>query len=279
MKTLHNLFRKGAYQFLAILTSVLIISGCTDEWEPAMSEIPAGKTTLQISTNDKADGKPVANVKVAVYSKVRGAETPKLVFEGRSNTEGKLTVPDFEVPNQAQIQMTDSRFPPANPVTVKVLSEKSASVVLEVSKTWSEDHIYPRADWEAIAVSSQNGSSGGHNVLLDNTSTWHTKYSPTLEDFPHWIILDMKEQKAVHGFALKQRSNNNGPIKGVEFYVSNDNQTWNKVLTTEIPYVNPGAWQVLVLDDETSGRYVKLVVTSGHLEGTKFINLERLGVF
>ena len=118
MKTLINLFRKRTYQFLAILTSVLI-SGCTDEWEPAMSEIPAGKTTLQIATNDKADGKPVANVKVAVYSKVRGAETPTLVFEGRSNAEGKLTVPDFEVPNQAQIQMTDSRFPPANPVTVK----------------------------------------------------------------------------------------------------------------------------------------------------------------
>lgn len=279
MKTLMNLFRKRTYQFLTILTSILIISGCTDEWEPAMSEIPAGKTTLQISTNDKADGKPVANVKVAVYSKVRGAETPTLVFEGRSNAEGKLTVPDFDVPNQAQIQMTDSRFPPANPVTVKILSEKSASVVLEVSKTWSEDHIYPRADWEAVAVSSQNGSSGGHNVLLDNTSTWHTKYSPTAEDFPHWIILDMKEQKSVHGLALKQRSNNNGPIKGVEFYVSDDNQTWNKVLTTEIPYVNPGAWQVLVLDNETSGRYVKLVVTSGHLEGVKFINLERLGVF
>src|SRR5690606_6171898 len=159
------------------------------------------------------------------------------------------------------------------------LFRSSASITLEVSTTWSEGNIYDRTNWEVIGTSSVNGSSFGSNVLLDNTSTWHTQYSPVLHDFPHWLILDMKEEKAVHGFAFKQRNNNNGPIKGVELHVSDDNQNWVKVFEGEVPFTNPGVWHTLVLSEETSGRYVKFVVTSGHADGTKFINLERLGIF
>lgn len=280
MKTfIHFIKQKTALLLLISLSGVLTLNSCQDEWESSISEIEAGKTTLHIQTKNKADGTVMPNVKVSVFSKPRGHESAELVFEGRSDAEGNLEVPDFDVPNQAQVQMTDSRYPPVGPMAVKVLSENSASIVLEVSKVWTEANIYDRTNFEVLAVSSQNGSSAGSNALLDDTATWHTQYSPVLQDFPHWLILDMKEEKAVHGFALKQRRNNNGPIKGVEFYVSDDNQNWTKVLGEDIPYTNPGTWHVLVLDEETTGRYVKFVVTSGYIDGTTFINLEQLGVF
>src|SRR5690606_7970844 len=110
----------------------------------SISEIEAGKTTLQIKTVNKADGTVMPNVKVSVFSKPRGQEAPVLFFEGRSDAKGNLEVPDFDVPNQAQVQMTDSRYPPVGPMSVKVLSESSASITLEVSTTWSEGNIYDR---------------------------------------------------------------------------------------------------------------------------------------
>lgn len=271
--------KKSLRKLLLPVVGLLALYSCEDTWQPAMTSVEAGKATLKIRTIDDATNAAMSNVLVAVYGQPRGQEAPSLVFEGRSDDNGILTLPDFDVPSLVQLQVIDSRYPTAPPVTSKVLSENSASLVLQVSKTWNETHIYDRTNFEVLAVSSQNGTSAGSNVLLDNTATWHTQYSPVLHDFPHWLILDMKESKEIHGFAFKQRNNNNGPIRGVSFYISDDNQQWKEVLTTEVPYTNPGVWHVLTLGDVDQARYVKFEVTSGHLETAKFINLEQFGVF
>lgn len=265
---------------MVLVCLTYFFAGCSEQWESSLSEIAANKVTLKVQTVDSQTGEVLPNVKVAVYSKPRGQAEGRKVFEGGSDDNGELNVQDFDVPNQAEIVVVDTRFPPAPPQSVKVLSEATATISLEVSKTWNETHIYDATGWEALAVSSVNGSSHGQNVLIENTATWHTRYSPApAEDFPHWIIIDMKSAYALHGLAFKQRANNNGPIRAIEFYVSNDNQSWTPALTTEVPYTNPGSWHVLPFTQEYEARYLKFVVTAGYLQDVTFINLERLGVF
>lgn len=281
MKPLIQKFKNNfSYAVPVLLCCLLSLSSCKKSWERSeLSELESKKVPFKIQVTNRADASPMPHVRIAVSSKLRGEGQYKVVFEGESDANGLLTIPNFEVPSLVELQMTDTRFPVAKAVAMKVLGEASASATLEVSTTWSEQHIYDRSDWTVISVSSQQTTSGGLNAFKTGTATWHTQYSPVMATFPHTFIFDMQHEKAIHGFALKQRASNNGPIKGLEFHASNDAQNWTKVLDTEIPYTNPGVWHVLPTPQEAKGRYIKMVITSGHLVGTTFINLEELGVF
>ncbi|MFT2008861.1 discoidin domain-containing protein [Pontibacter sp. 13R65] len=264
---------------LAVLT--LSCNETSDLWEDDALETSAD---LEVMLKGKENHDVLTDVRVNVFAKPKGSSDFALIYSGTTDEKGRFEVKDLQVPNIVRLEMADTKYPSGDPVIAKILGQKSASMELQVNTLWHPQSIMDRTGWEVLDFSSMHVTSNTTanlpgNVLLDNTSIWHTNYAGGATPYPHWLVIDMKEVKPMHGFALKQRASNNGPIKGIEFYVSDDNQSWQKVVTTEIPLTNPGEWHTIKLQEPTRGRYIKFVATTPHIPTAQFINLEQLGVY
>lgn len=72
------------------------------------------------------------------------------------------------------------------------------------------------------------------NLVDGNPSTfWHTMYSVTMANFPHWIDFDCMEQCTLTGFSyLPRQDSPNGNIKNYEIFVSQDGTNWGEPIHT-----------------------------------------------
>ena len=61
-------------------------------------------------------------------------------------------------------------------------------------------------------------------IVDNNNSTyWHTMYSVTVAQYPHWVDFDANGTKLMKGFVYVPRQDSpNGRIKDYEIYVSQD---------------------------------------------------------
>lgn len=79
-------------------------------------------------------------------------------------------------------------------------------------------------------VSSENsGNEAAANLTDGDASTiWHTAYSVTQADFPHWVDFDIGEVKKIKGVSYlpRQDGSGNGDIKAYEIFVSADGENW-----------------------------------------------------
>jgi hypothetical protein len=275
--------KKGLNYALVML--VLCLVSCKKSDKVFEDEAIESSANLSIILKGKANNDLLTDVQVNVYAKPRGQEEFKLIYSGQTDDNGTVSIENVPVPNIVKVEMADTKYPAGDPVTAKVLGQKSAKISLDVNTIWQPDFLQDRSRWEVIAYSSYhvNISSPAANlpgnVLLNNTAIWHSNYAAPATPFPHWIVIDTKEERTMHGFGLKQRPANNGPVKGLEFYVSSDNKNWEKVIETEIELTNPGVWHVIKLAKPAKGRYIKFSAVSSHLVGTQFINMEQIGAY
>ena len=65
-------------------------------------------------------------------------------------------------------------------------------------------------------------------IVDNNNSTyWHTMYSVTVAQYPHWVDFDANGTKLMKGFVYVPRQDSpNGRIKDYEIYVSQDGKNW-----------------------------------------------------
>lgn len=70
------------------------------------------------------------------------------------------------------------------------------------------------------------------NLIDGNIETfWHTMYSVTMANYPHWIDFDCYETKSLTGFSYTPRQDSpNGNIRDYEIYVSQDGKNWGKCI-------------------------------------------------
>ncbi|MCH5179055.1 MAG: discoidin domain-containing protein, partial [Prevotellaceae bacterium] len=68
------------------------------------------------------------------------------------------------------------------------------------------------------------------NLVDGNPSTfWHTMYSVTMANFPHWVDFDCLQQCTLTGFSyLPRQDSPNGNIKDYEIFVSQDGTNWGE---------------------------------------------------
>ena len=66
------------------------------------------------------------------------------------------------------------------------------------------------------------------NLIDGNDRTfWHTMYSVTMANYPHWVDFDCYETKLLTGFSYTPRQDSpNGNIRDYEIYVSQDGKNW-----------------------------------------------------
>ncbi len=84
---------------------------------------------------------------------------------------------------------------------------------------------------EVVYTSSQEVGYGDATNLTDGdpNTIWHTMYSVTVAQYPHWIDLDAGEVKTIKGFTyLPRQDSSNGNIKDYTIHISNDGKEWGE---------------------------------------------------
>ena len=88
-----------------------------------------------------------------------------------------------------------------------------------------------RTGWTVTTDSQETAGEPGQasNVIDGNNGTiWHTAWSASSPNYPHWIVLDMKTNLTVKGlrYLPRQNGNLNGTIADYKIYVSLDGISW-----------------------------------------------------
>ena len=81
---------------------------------------------------------------------------------------------------------------------------------------------------EVVYASSQEGGEEAKYLVDGDINTkWHTMYSVTVAQYPHWVDFDAGEVKTIKGFVYTPRQDGpNGDIKDYSLQVSMDGKNW-----------------------------------------------------
>ena len=93
---------------------------------------------------------------------------------------------------------------------------------LKASQTFSRIESIPLT---VVYASSQESGEGDANHLTDGNpnSYWHTMYSVTVANYPHWVDFDCGGVKTIKGFTYLPRQNSgNGNIKKYSIQVTTE---------------------------------------------------------
>ena len=113
------------------------------------------------------------------------------------------------------------------------------------------------------ASSSSEPGSGPEKMLDGDPSTiWHSMYSVTVANYPHWIVFDANEEVTIKGFKyMPRQSGNNGNVKGYKIEVSLDGENWgDAVAQGEFPY--NAEKQTVIFAAPVKARYVRFTAIS-----------------
>lgn len=108
--------------------------------------------------------------------------------------------------------------------TVRAWTKQSPKLV--ATETFSKTETVPA---EAIFASSFEPGEGdaAHATDGDPATYWHTMYSVTVAQYPHWIDLDAGAAKTIKGITyLPRQDSRNGRIKGYKVQLSSDGKAW-----------------------------------------------------
>ena len=84
----------------------------------------------------------------------------------------------------------------------------------------------------SFASSVESGEGDASHLVDGNPRTyWHTMYSVTVANYPHWFDLDCGSSKILKGFTyLPRQDSPNGRIKNYRVQVSDDGKSWSKAV-------------------------------------------------
>ena len=115
-----------------------------------------------------------------------------------------------------------------------------------------------------VFASSQESGEGDASHLTDGdpSTYWHTMYSVTVANYPHWVDFDCGGVKTIKGFTyLPRQDSNNGNIKKYSIQVSNDGKTWGKAVV-EGEFENNRKEKTILLTTPVKARFVRLTALS-----------------
>lgn len=107
------------------------------------------------------------------------------------------------------------------------------------NKAVSTSTTFPRiatVPMTVVYASSQEIGGGDAKNLVDgNANTiWHTMYSVTVAQYPHWVDFDAAETQLIKGFSYTPRvdGGNNGDVKDYAIQLSMDGTNWSEEVVT-----------------------------------------------
>ncbi|MFB5945243.1 M60 family metallopeptidase [Albibacterium profundi] len=143
---------------------------------------------------------------------------------------------------------------------------------------------YPRADWEAIGLSSEEPAEGAAPqgriaAMFDgNVNThWHSQWAGANPPPPHYFILDMKAALDVKGLYFHQRFTNQTRAQEVEIEISEDNVSWTDL--GNFPLLNNNSRQEIVFDQLKEFRYIRITFNKYNYNGGVHAAMAEFGAF
>lgn len=114
-----------------------------------------------------------------------------------------------------------------------------------------------------IATSSEEPDYGEASNLTDGdpSTIWHTAYSVTVAQYPHWVDFDAGEQKRITGVIYTPRTDGTtGNVADFEIYVASEPGQWGEPVAKG-RFSGPSAAKV-AFDRPVEGRYVRFMALS-----------------
>lgn len=137
-------------------------------------------------------------------------------------------------------------------------------------KAWYKDNAklsveqsFPKIENVTLSVafvsSQETGGYEADNLVDDDPSTfWHTMYSVTVAQYPHWVDFDAATTKTMKGFVyVPRQSGENGRIKDYEIYVSQDGKTWGEPIVKS-SFKDGAGEQRVMFDKPVKARFIRL---------------------
>lgn len=116
-----------------------------------------------------------------------------------------------------------------------------------------------------FASSEEPGSNNAAKNLVDGDSStmWHTMYSVTVAQFPHWLDFDCGEVKTIKGFSYipRQDGGNNGNIKDYTIHVSLDGKNWGEEISSGRFSADKNEKRIL-LEKPINARFIRFTAKS-----------------
>lgn len=119
---------------------------------------------------------------------------------------------------------------------------------------------------QVVYASSQEIGEGDAAHLTDGdpSTIWHTVYSVTVAQYPHWVDFDAAAVKKLKGFTyLPRQDGPNGHIKGYRIQVSLDGINWSEAVV-EGEFERGGSLKTVNFQKPISGRYIRFTALSSH---------------
>lgn len=183
------------------------------------------------------------------------------------DAEGYVTI-DANAPNADIFYTTNAAKKPVK-YTGKIKFRNGGTITawtknndwMKASQTFSRIESIPLS---VVFASSQENGEGDATLLTDgNPDTyWHTMYSVTVANYPHWVDFDCGETKTIKGFTyLPRQDSDNGNIKGYRILVSNDGKTWSKPVA-EGAFEHNRKEKSILLSKPVKARFVRFMALS-----------------
>ncbi|GEM_PF-3000329 len=199
--------------------------------------------------------------------------TQKISYEG--GPDGKTAyhwIFEGGEPATADVQDVEVKYPTAGiyDVTLITTSDNGDKDTLlredyVTVKERSKDRPLDKEGWEVIAWDSQeepNGRYASNVIDGDQKTFWHTAWSQSQDPYPHWLIIDMKENKDISGFVYYPRpGGGNGTVDSCAWLVSLDGEIWDTVARGDRSGGWADPWE-FKLDKTVNARFVKFLALS-----------------
>jgi len=139
---------------------------------------------------------------------------------------------------------------------------------------WEESNDKAKATFEfpkiesvplqVVFTSSQETGEGEASNLVDGdpNTIWHTMYSVTVAQYPHWVDFDAAEEQLIKGFSYLPRTDGaNGHIKDYRIQVSNDGKKWSEPVM-EGKFESGSRLHTVLFEKPVKGRYIRFTALS-----------------
>lgn len=117
---------------------------------------------------------------------------------------------------------------------------------------------------EVVSASSQETGEGNAKHFVDGkpNTIWHTMYSVTVAQYPHWVDFDAGQVKNIKGFTyLPRQDGANGHIKNYKIQVSLDGKNWSDTVI-EGAFEKGSALKTVRFAAPVKGRYIRFTALS-----------------
>jgi hypothetical protein len=177
------------------------------------------------------------------------------------------------VQQTVNVTTTDSY---GNSCETNAYSVKPLKEVKLVKTLWSIVDFDSQEPAEATTTFPNNGLA--ISAIDGNINTyWESALNPVAATFPHWFTIDLGSEKTITRFGLVRRQNVTNGATAHEFWVSNDNVTWTKVMSYNSALTTNGEVSVFATaNTNPKGRYVKYLATAGP---NAFTHLAELNIY